>query len=29
MQSDLYTTAAYDYAQFKPGGPVYLPLIIR
>jgi|GEM_PF-1364000 len=29
MQSDLYTTAAYDYAEFKPINTLYLPLVTR
>jgi pimeloyl-ACP methyl ester carboxylesterase len=29
MQSDLYTTAAYKYAQFMPGSTLYLPMITR
>jgi hypothetical protein len=29
MQSDLYTTAAYEYAQFMPVSTLYLPIITR
>jgi pimeloyl-ACP methyl ester carboxylesterase len=29
MQSDLYTTAAYKYAQFMPVSMLYLPMITR
>jgi len=29
MQSDLYTTAAYAYAEFKPINTLYLPLVTR
>ena len=29
MQSDLYTTAAYEYTQFMPVSTLYLPMITR